>query len=94
MKKFMLSMAVMMAMAISANAQSDVKKDSEKKCEKKECCQKKAAECKKTCEKKTAECKKALAIRKMPRAAKRLRNARKPRSLAARRSNQIIIDCT
>ena len=54
----MLSLAVMMAMAISANAQSDVKKDGEKKCEKKECCQK-AAECKKACDKKTAECKKA-----------------------------------
>ena len=54
----MLSLAVMMAMAISANAQSDVKKDGEKKCEKKECCQK-TAECKKACDKKTAECKKA-----------------------------------
>ena len=58
MKKFMLSLAVMMAMAISANAQSNVKKDGEKKCEKKECCQR-AAECKKACDKKTADCKKA-----------------------------------
>ena len=45
MKKFMLSLAVMMTMSIAANAQCDVKKDAEKKCEKKECCQKKAEEC-------------------------------------------------
>ena len=59
MKKFMLSLAVMMTMSIAANAQCDVKKDAEKKCEKKECCQKEASVCKKACDKKAAECKKA-----------------------------------
>ena len=60
MKKFIVSMAVMMAMTIAANAQSDNTKASEKKCEKKECCQKKA-ECKKAAEccKKAEKCKKA-----------------------------------
>ena len=51
MKKFIVSMAVMMAIAISANAQNDCKKTCEKKtaecCKKAEKCKKAAAECKK-----------------------------------------------